>query len=315
MFGSAIVSGSEVAFFSISHEKIVQLRQSDNRIDHRILRLLNAPQRLLATILILNNFINVAIVVYSTYLVWFYFGKDQSSVLAGLTFFITFMIVFFGELTPKVYANQNNISFARFTSGLLNVSSYMLRPLSWLLTSTTGLIENKIKKTGYNVSVDDLHQALEMTVGVNTTNEEKEILKGIINFGMITTKQIMKSRMDIYAVDKSLTYHELLDKVNKSGFSRIPVYNETVDHIEGILYVKDLIPFIEEDEHFEWQALLRDGFYIPETKKIDDLLRDFQEKRVHLAIVVDEYGGTAGLATLEDVIEEIVGEFNDEFDE
>ncbi len=225
------------------------------------------------------------------------------------------MIVFIGELTPKVYANQNNLSFARFTSGAVNFASKILFPLSWVLTKSSSFIEKRVRKKGYNVSVDKLHRALELTTDKDTSNEEREILKGILNFGLITAKQIMKSRMDIVALDDEITFHELLDVVNKNGYSRMPVYKETIDDIAGILYTKDLLPYIEEKEEFNWQSLIRKSFFIPETKKIDDLLRDFQAKRVHMAIVVDEYGGTAGLVTLEDVIEEIVGEFNDEFDD
>jgi gliding motility-associated protein GldE len=317
LFASAIISGSEVAFFSLPKKVLEELTRTDKKADKRILKLLYRPKQLLATILILNNFINVTLVIYSTYLVWYYFPGDDGNgkILALLTLVITFLIVFLGELTPKVYANQNNIAFARFTSGILNVSNVIFYPLSFLLTKTTSFIEKRVQTQGYNVSLDKLHKALEMTADEDTTEEEKEILKGIINFGQITAKQIMKSRMDIIALDEEIGYHELLDIINKNGYSRMPVYRETIDDIVGILYIKDLIPYIDEEEGFQWQNLIRKGFFIPETKKIDDLLRDFQEKRVHMAIVVDEYGGTAGIVTLEDVIEEIVGEFNDEFDD
>ena len=317
LFISAIISGSEVAFFSLPKNILNELESSEKPADKRILHLLKEPQRLLATILILNNFINVTIVIYSTYLLWHFFplqGKS-GSFIAGLTFIITFLIVFVGELTPKVYANQNNLSFSRFTSGLLNTFSILLYPLSSLLTSSSSFIQKRVRKKSFNVSVDKLHMALEMTADKNTSNEEREILKSILNFGQITAKQIMKSRMEIIAIDEDTKYHELLDVINKNGYSRMPVYKETIDDIHGILYIKDLLPYIDEPEDFDWQKLIRKGFFIPETKKIDDLLRDFQAKRVHMAIVVDEYGGTAGVVTLEDVIEEIVGEFNDEFDD
>jgi gliding motility-associated protein GldE len=179
----------------------------------------------------------------------------------------------------------------------------------------SGIIERRFEKKGYSISVDELHQALEIATDENTSEEEKEILKGIVNFGTLTVKQIMRSRLDITAIDEECNFHELLDKINKSGYSRIPVFNETIDSISGVLYIKDLLPYIEEDEQFEWRKLLRPGIFVPETKKIDSLLKDFQEKRVHMAIVVDEYGGTSGLVTLEDIIEEIIGEINDEFDE
>ncbi len=317
LLASAIISGSEVAFFSLPKSVLGELYFSDKKTDKRILELLNRPQRLLATILILNNFVNVSLVIYSTYLVWFYFPEEGNSgtILAALTFVITFLIVFVGELTPKVYANRNNLSFSRFSSSILYVSSIFLSPLSFLLTQSSSFIEKRVHRKGFNVSVDKLHRALELTASEDTTDEEKEILKGILNFGQITAKQIMKSRMEILALDEEINYHELLDIVNKNGYSRMPVFKETVDDIQGVLYIKDLLPHIDEEDNFEWQKLVRKGFFIPETKKIDDLLRDFQEKRVHLAVVVDEYGGTAGLVTLEDVIEEIVGEFNDEFDD
>lgn len=317
LFFSAIVSGSEVAFFSLPKKVLSDLTNSEKNSDKRILSLIKKPQKLLATILILNNFINVTIVIFSTYLVMdIYSGRENlSSILAILTLIISFLIVFLGELTPKVYANQNNLAFSRFTSGILKLADFIFTPLSFILTRSSSFLEKRVQKKGYNISVDKLHEALEMTADEDTTDEEKEILKGILNFGLITAKQIMKSRMDIIALDEEINYHELLDLINKTGYSRLPVYKETIDDIQGILYIKDLIPHIEEEEDFDWQKLIRKGFFIPETKKIDDLLRDFQAKRVHMAIVVDEYGGTAGLVTLEDVIEEIVGEFNDEFDD
>jgi gliding motility-associated protein GldE len=178
----------------------------------------------------------------------------------------------------------------------------------------SNIIERRVEKKGYRVSLDDLNEALEMTTGEETTDEEKEILKGIVNFGTIQVKQIMRSRIDVTAFDVKMDFHQLMDRINKSNFSRIPVYKETIDHVKGILYVKDLLPFIEQGEEFKWQKLIREPYFVPETKKIDDLLKNFQEKHVHMAIAVDEYGGTAGLITLEDIIEEIVGEINDEFD-
>lgn len=317
LFASALISGSEVAFFSLPRKVLSELIKSDKKADRRILKLIKEPKRLLATILILNNFINVTIVVFTTYVVWDVFGKEESTgtILAIETFVVTFLIVFLGELTPKVYANQNNLVFSRSVSGILSFFQIALSPLSAILTASSSFIEKRVQTKGFNVSVDQLHKALELTTDEKTTEEEKEILKGILNFGQITAKQIMKSRMDILALNDEINYHELLDIINKNGYSRMPVFKETIDDISGILYIKDLIPHIEKDENFEWQKLIRKGFFIPETKKIDDLLRDFQAKRVHMAIVVDEYGGTAGLVTLEDVIEEIVGEFNDEFDD
>jgi putative hemolysin len=317
LFLSALISGSEVAFFSLSTEDLNRSRNSNSYADKKIVELLEKPKLLLATILILNNLVNVAIVTYSTYLSWEIAGtrSPEGSFIVVLTFVVTFAIVFFGEVVPKVYANVNNISFARRTAGFLSVMSYIFKPLSSGLMSVSNLIEKRIEIKGYTISVNELNHALEITTGSNTTQEEKGILKGIVNFGTLSVKQVMKSRMDITAFDIDLDFHELMDKINKSGYSRIPIFKESIDKIEGILYIKDLLPYIDKDEEFTWQELLRPGYFIPESKKIDSLLKDFQEKRVHMAIVVDEYGGTSGLITLEDIIEEIVGEINDEFDD
>ena len=317
LFLSGLVSGSEVAFFSLSHEEIQKAKNSPIKSDQYISGLVLDPKRLLATILILNNLVNIFIVTLSTFATWQIVGSKDAggAVIIILTVSITVLIIFFGEIVPKVYANHNSVSFARFTAPLLTAADKVLRPLSWLLMATSNVIERKIEKKGYNLSVDEINQALEITVDQEVTNEEKDMLKGIVNFSTLSVKQVMKSRIDITALDIEIDFHELMDKVNKTGYSRIPIFSETVDKIEGILYIKDLLPHIEKEEEFRWQTLLRPGFFVPESKKIDDLFRDFQEKQVHMAIVVDEYGGTSGLITLEDVIEEIVGEINDEFDD
>lgn len=317
LISSAIVSGSEVAYFAISLNEIDDLRRTGKNADTRIVRLLTEPKYLLATILILNNFINVAIVTLSTYATWRIFeGANQATLITALTAIITFLIVFFGEIVPKIYATQQRITFAQRTSGLLTLSSKIVRPLAWLLVNLTSVVERRLEKRSYDASsIEEVHQALEMTTHSGITEEEKDILKGIVNFSTISVTQIMKSRMDLIAVENNISFHELMDIINKEGYSRIPVYNEDIDDIEGILYVKDLLPYIEQDENFKWQELTRQAYFIPETKMIDDLLRDFQEKRVHIAIVVDEYGGTSGLVTMEDILEEIVGEISDEFDD
>ena len=317
LFFSGMVSGSEVAFFSLNANQISQFKHSKDATESRIYNLIKNPRRLLANILILNNLINVAIVTLSTFLTWQMFGAEaeEGDVVAILTIIVTIAIIFFGEVLPKVYANQNNIAFAKKTSIFLSFAQYSLRPLTYLLMNFSNVIEKRIEKKGYTISVDELNQALEITTEKEATEEEKDILKGIVNFGTLSVKQIMKSRLDITAFDIELDFHDLMDKINKTGYSRIPIYKETIDKIEGILYIKDLLPFIDKDENFKWQKLLRQGYYVPESKKIDDLLKDFQEKRVHMAIVVDEYGGTSGVITMEDIIEEIVGEINDEFDE
>ncbi|MGM0580061.1 MAG: gliding motility-associated protein GldE [Bacteroidota bacterium] len=314
---SALVSGSEVAFFSLSHDDLAKCKTSNLPSEQTILELLKNPKRLLATILILNNFINVGIVTLSTYVTWEIVGTKETEglLVVTLTAIITFLIVFYGEIVPKVYANQNNLSFASRMAFPLNFSAKIFSPLSFSLMSLSNIIEKRVEQKGFSVSIDELHHALEITADKDTTEEEKGILKGIVNFGTLSVRQVMKSRLDITAFDIEDDYHKLMDQINKNGFSRIPVYRDTIDKIEGILYVKDLLPYIEKEENFQWQELLRPGFFIPESKKVDSLLKDFQEKRVHMAIVVDEYGGTSGLITLEDVIEEIVGEINDEFDE
>lgn len=312
--GSAMVSGSEVAYFTISPEDLED--SSSSKTESKIYHLILHPKKLLATILILNNFINISIVMISTYITVRVLEDLYSTgtIIATLTLVITILIVFVGEIIPKVYANQHSLSFAKRTAGLLHFAFQVFSPLSWMLMQVSNVIEKRIERKGYNVSVDQLNEALEMATEDETTDEEKGILKGIVNFGTLSVKQIMRSRIDITAIDLETDFHELMNQINKTGYSRIPIYRETIDKIEGILYIKDMLPYLTEEEDFKWQAYLRPGFFVPESKKIDTLFKDFQEKRIHIAIVVDEYGGTSGLVTMEDVIEEIVGEINDEFD-
>lgn len=314
---SALVSGSEVAFFSLSREEILKCKRSSIRRERNLAGLLDAPRRLLATILILNNLFNIAIVTLSTYITWHWAGTKSTtgSLIVALTFIVTFLIVFFGEVTPKVYAFKYNLSFAKKTTNLLFIANYVFWPISRLLIALSNLVEKRIEKKGYEISADRLHQAIEITIDKNSTQEEREILKGIVNFGNISVKQIVCSRIDITAFDIESSFDQLMNDINKCVYSRIPVYRDTIDNIEGMLYVKDLLPYIDQNNDFEWQKLLRKPYFIPESKKIDDLLKDFQDKHVHIAIVVDEYGGTSGLITLEDIIEEIVGEIHDEFDQ
>ena len=316
VLGSSLVSGSEVAFFSLTNDQLESLEE-ESKVDQALFSLLKRKRQLLATILILNNLINIAIVTLSTFFTWSLVGTKtpEGKVVVILSAVVTFIILFFGEVVPKNYATQHNLQFARLTGRLLFISEKIFRPLSSLLILLTNVIEKNVQKKGHNITVDELNQALEITTGEDTTEEEKGILKGIVNFSTLTVKQVMKSRMDLTALDIEMDFHELMDKINKSGFSRIPVFNETIDKIEGILYIKDLIGQIDQDETFKWQELLRPGFFVPENKKVDSLLKDFQENRVHMAIVVDEYGGTSGLITMEDIIEEIVGEINDEYDD
>ena len=315
---SALISGSEVAFFSLTSKDIATCKDRGLPADEKLLHLIQEPKLLLATILIVNNFVNVAIVTLSTFMMWEITGSKttEGQVVAVLTFIVTFAIVFFGEVLPKVYATPNNLQFARFTAPLLKFAETIFKPVSFVLMTMSNLIDRRFQRKGYDISVEELHHALEITTtNEETTEEEKDILKGIVNFGTLSVKQVMRSRMDITAFDSEMDFHELMDKINKSGFSRIPVFHETIDNIIGILYIKDLLSYVEQDESFKWQQFLRPGYFVPETKKIDALLKDFQDRRVHMAIVVDEYGGTSGLITLEDIIEGIVGEINDEFDD
>ncbi|MCS7017639.1 MAG: gliding motility-associated protein GldE [Cytophagales bacterium] len=316
---SALISGSEVAFFSLKPQQLADCRNSSLQSERDIALLVSNPRKLLATVLILNNLVNISIVTLATYMVIDLIGKENSNtalVMSGLTVVVTFMIVFFGEVVPKVYSNQRALSFARLTATPILWLSKILDPLSFLLLQMSRLVESRMKRKGYNVSIEELNEALEITTNSEkTSDDEKEILKGIVNFSTITVKQIMQVRMDICAADIEWNFHELLQYVNEMGYSRMPVYRETIDKIEGILYVKDLLPHLEQHAHFEWQQLIRRNvFFVPENKRIDQLMKDFQARHVHIAIVVDEYGGTAGLITLEDIIEEIIGDINDEFD-
>lgn len=316
LVASALISGSEVAYFSLTNDDLFQLSEEGSKESEKVLGLVESPKSLLSTILILNNLINIAIVTLTTFVSWSIFGLDAKGIVIILvqTVGITFAIVFFGEIVPKVYANKARVSFSKTMAPTITVFKSILKPISYLLMSMGNLLESRIEKRSYSLSVNELNQALELTTE-DAADDEKDILRGIVNFGTLTVKQVMRSRMDLTAVDIEMDFHELMDRINKSGFSRIPVYEETIDNIQGILYIKDLLPYIERDEDFAWKELIRKSFFVPENKKVDTLLKDFQSKRVHMAIVVDEYGGTSGLVTLEDLIEEIIGEINDEFDD
>lgn len=313
---SGLVSGSEVAFFSLDANDLGNLDSQADARGNIVIQLIESPQQLLSTVLILNNLINVGMVTLTTFFSWTLFGSGATGIVIILiqTVGVTFAIVFFGEIVPKVYATKAKIEFSLMMAKPLAFFSTILTPLSYFLMSISNIIERRIERKGYSMSVGELHQALEITAE-DTTEEEKDILKGIVNFGTLSVKQVMHSRMEITAVEIGTDFHELMDKINKSGYSRIPVYRETIDSIEGILYIKDLLAHIDNQEDFEWQKFVRKGFFVPENKKVGSLLKDFQQKRVHMAIVVDEYGGTSGLVTFEDLIEEIIGEINDEFDD
>ena len=314
LFCSAMISGTEIAFFSLSKTDLDLLSKEHSPAGDRVLGLLNKPKKLLATILIANNFINILIVLLFAVLGAYFFENLE----AGIRFLIevvliTFLILLFGEVLPKVYATRNSIPFALFMANPVVYLNRLLSPASYLLTGLTGVVERRLGKKDNDFSVEKLSQALELTADNATTKDEKNILEGIVAFGNTETVQVMKPRIDIFAIPDDASFPEVLSKIISNGFSRNPVYHENIDEVIGVLYAKDLLPHLTKTE-FNWQALVRAPYFVPENKKLDDLLIDFQEKKNHLAIVVDEYGGTSGLVTLEDVIEEIVGDISDEFD-
>jgi putative hemolysin len=312
---SALVSGSEVAFFSLLPTEIEKLRDSKSRASHRVLHSIDQPDILLATILVVNNFVNVGIVILSTFISSqiFDFGDRQALGFAIQVVVITFIILFFSEILPKVYANRYAVSFAKFTSGILVVLIKLFWPISSLLIRSTQIVNKRLLKNKNNLSINQLSDALELTEV--SLNEEKSILKGIVKFGNIDVNEIMRSRVDVVGVEILTTYTDLLKLANESGHSRIPVYEDNFDKITGILYIKDLLPHLNKPDDFAWQKLIREPYFVPESKKINDLLKEFQLKHIHMAVVVDEYGGTSGIVTLEDILEEIVGEITDESDE
>jgi len=312
---SALVSGAEIAYFSLDPSNIESLKNSKAKTSKLILQHLDTPKRLLATILITNNFVNVAVIILSTYIAINIFDFAQSPVLSFViqVIAITTLILLIGEVIPKVYATHHAILLASLMAYPLLFLGKILRPLSYFLISSTSIIHKTIKKRQHNISVDELSDALDLT-SEDAPEEEQKILKGIVKFGNTDVKQIMKSRVDVTAIDYKTNYDVLISTILDCGFSRIPVYKENFDNIAGILYIKDLLSSLNGEGSINWQPLIRTPFFVPENKKIDDLLTEFQEKKTHLAIVVDEYGGTSGIVTLEDIIEEIVGEISDEFD-
>ena len=311
---SALISGSEVAFFSIDPKK---WNKKEEKISYKLIgKLLEKPNKLLATILIANNFVNVGIIILSTYITSNVFNFESAPILKFIiqVVVVTFLLLMLGELIPKVFANQNPLKFARIMAHPLMFLNKLFYPLSSVLVHSTSFIEKRFNSKGYNISVDDLSNVLDIA-GENDTNiEEKRILRSIVEFGNIQVKEIMKSRVDVTAFSINTSFDEVKKEIIKSGYSRTPVYSESFDKIKGILYIKDLLPHLDTKE-FEWKTILRSPFFVPEGKMIDDLMREFQQKKIHLAIVVDEYGGTSGIVTLEDIIEEIVGDINDEFDD
>jgi len=313
---SALISGAEVAFFSISHSDLNKASESKSAHQKAAVTLLENPQKLLATILISNNFINILIVLISAYIGDNVFTTNFSDLLkfAIELVLVTFLILLFGEVLPKVYASRNSLKFALFMAFPLKILTSLLSFVSFPLMNLTNVIEKKLSKKQSNLSVEKLSQALELTSDEATTKDEQKILEGIVSFGNTETGQIMIPRIDIFALSHDELYEDVISKIAKQGYSRNPVYSENIDKIIGVLYAKDLLPYLNRQD-FYWQKLIRAPYFVPENKKLDDLLKEFQEKKNHLAIVVDEYGGTSGIVTLEDVIEEIVGDISDEFDD
>jgi gliding motility-associated protein GldE len=315
---SALISGSEVAYFSISNKDRNELEEEEDKGSRRVLQLLEKPKKLLATILIANNFINVAIVMFSTYVMNELLNEEAVSSTWKFIIqvvLVTFTILLLGEVMPKVYATRYKVKLAKLMSSPLVVVQMMVGGLSNLLVASTSIIDKKIKKKRENISVDDLGYALDLTEDLSNNTDEKKILEGIVRFGQTDVKQIMKPRMDVIAIDYDSPYSEVLGYVVQGKYSRIPVYEDTFDFIKGVLYTKDLLPYLSEKENFDWTKLIREAKFVPENKKLDDLLKDFQEQKKHIAIVVDEYGGSSGIVTLEDILEEVVGDITDEFDD
>ncbi len=319
---SALISGAEVAFFSLEPSDFDE--ESSEKKESKKLeiveKLLSKPKKLLATILIANNFINIAIVLlFASLGDLLFLGVSTNYYGINLRFItevglVTFVILLFGEILPKVYASRKSVSFSLFMAYPLKTLETILTPLSLPMQSVIKSIERKFGNKKHNISVDHLSQALELASDEDTTKEEHKILKGIVTFGNTDTKEVMKPRLDVFAIDETALYEDIMPEIISHGFSRIPVYKENIDTITGILYVKDLMPYIDR-QTLDWNTLLRKPYFVPENKKLDDLLNEFKEMKMHMAIVVDEYGGTSGLISLEDIIEEIVGEISDEFDD
>jgi len=316
LFCSAMVSAAEVALFSLTQQDLNTLSEEDSSKANLISKLLQRPKKLLATILVANNFSHIGVVIVFSFVGNNIFSAIESPILKFVVevILITFLILLFGEVLPKIYASRNNIQFSKFVANPLSILDKLLSPISLPMRALSVYLHEKLGRQKSNISVDQLSQALGLTSTEDTTSEEQKILEGIVSFGNTDTKQVMSPRIDIFAIEMEETFAEIYEKIVDKGYSRIPVYRESIDHIEGVLFVKDLIPHINKKE-FDWIKLIREPFFVPENKKLDDLLKEFQSKKSHLAIVVDEYGGTSGLVSLEDIIEEIVGDISDEFDD
>jgi gliding motility-associated protein GldE len=315
LVGSALMSGSEVAYFSLRPDDIEKFKSDKNKRSQTVLRLYEKPEKLLSTILVANNTINIAIVLLAAFLSSKMFDISADPVLGFIAeaVVITFLLLFFGEIMPKVYASKNNISVALFMAFQLVILEKIFRPVTSLLILSSSFVKKRTGTHRSNISMDDLSDALELTS--DELDEDEKILKGIVNFGNINVSAIMCPRIDATAVDIQSGFCKIIPVIISSGFSRIPVYSDSFDNVRGILYAKDVLPYMNNPDNFKWQSLLRPPYFVPETKKIIDLLKEFQIKKIHMAVVIDEYGGTSGIITLEDILEEIVGEITDESDE
>lgn len=313
---SALISGAEVALFSLTKSNLDEGLENKSPTMQIIASLLERPKKLLATILVANNFINIAIVLLFAYIGETLFRGISSTLIRFLVEVVsaTFLILLFGEIIPKIYASRNSVKFSSFMARPLRVLDVVFSPLSLPMRFVTIKIQDKFGKQRSNLSVDQLSQALELTNEEDTTKEEQKLLRGIVSFGNTDTKQVMRPRMDLFALSVQTPYETIIKAIIDNGYSRIPVYEESIDTIKGVLYVKDLLPHLNK-KTFDWTTILREPFFVPENKKLDDLMVEFQTKKVHLAVVVDEYGGTSGLVSLEDIIEEIVGDISDEYDD
>ena len=312
---SGLVSASEVGFFSLTPNDLNQIDQDESHHYDRVKVLRQKPQTLLATILIANNLVNVAIIIISAFCLHHIFDFSNSHWLGVFieTVLITFLLLLFGEIMPKIYATQHPLKTVTFNARLIQIMEVIFKPLAKLLVSSTRVVNKRLAKHQHNnISMGELQQALELTSG--SIDDEKEILKGIATFGDTNVEAIMTSRLDMITIDINTPYSAVLDTINENNYSRIPILSNNYDNIRGVLYIKDLIPHLNKGNNFKWQTLIRPAFFVPETKKIDDLLQEFQKTKTHIAIVVDEYGGTSGMVTMEDILEEILGDIKDEYE-
>jgi gliding motility-associated protein GldE len=315
LFGSAVMSASEVAYFALKPEDIEKLRNNRSNRSQAVLKLFGMPEKLLSTILVANNTINVTIVLLAAFISARLFDFSSEPLIGFIVeaIVITFLLLFFGEILPKVFASRNGLQTALFMAFPLTILIKILKPVTFLLIKSSSIVKKRTSRRSSDLSMNDLSDALELTS--DELDEDERILKGIVNFGNISVNAIMCPRIDVTAVDITLRFCQIIPVIIDSGFSRIPVYSESFDNVKGILYAKDVLPYMNNTDSFKWQSLLRPPYFVPETKKINDLLKEFQQKKIHMAIVIDEYGGTSGIITLEDILEEIVGEITDESDE